>query len=234
MSKELDYINKMAPIITEAVKRNGKGFVSAMIAHTALESAWGLSLLSSKYNNYAGMKCGSSWTGKSVNMKTQEEYTLNVHTTIRDNFRVYDSVEEGIQGIFDFLKYPRYNKVWTAETPEDFIRYLKACGYCTSSTWVNSIINIINKYDLKKYDINNSYEKVEKKVEEKVEGVKITTTANLYLRSENSTSSNIITMIPKGSEVFIDTKQFVPVMYGDKKGFVSANYLNLKGAKYVR
>ena len=37
------------------------------------------------------MKCGTAWTGASVNMATQEEYTPGVMTNIRDNFRAYSS-----------------------------------------------------------------------------------------------------------------------------------------------
>ena len=68
------------------------------VTQAILESGWGKSKLAAIYHNYFGMKCGTKWTGKSVNMTTQEEYTAGTLTTIKDNFRVYDSMEEGIKG----------------------------------------------------------------------------------------------------------------------------------------
>lgn len=231
MSKQTDYINMIAPHVINTVKKNGKGFPSAIIAHSITESGWGTSSLASKYNNYFGMKCGSSWTGKSVNMQTQEEYTVGTLTTIRDNFRAYDSIDEGIQGYFDFLKYSRYDRVWTAKTPEDFITMLKECGYCTSSTWVNTIHSLIRNYDLKRFD---TMETPQTTTPEFFDGADIVTTANLNLRSGNNIEAPILLTIPKGSEVLFDIPEFVPVIYNGVKGYVSSNYLNLKGAKYVR
>ena len=47
---------------------------SPVIAQAVLESGWGESRLASQYHNYFGLKCGTRWTGRSVNMRTQEEY----------------------------------------------------------------------------------------------------------------------------------------------------------------
>jgi flagellum-specific peptidoglycan hydrolase FlgJ len=50
------------------------------------------------------MKAGvGRWKGPTVNMQTQEEYSVGTLTTISDNFRVYSSMEEGVQGYFEFL-----------------------------------------------------------------------------------------------------------------------------------
>lgn len=152
MSKQTDYIEYIAPHIISAVKKNGKGFPSAIIAHSITESGWGQSDLAWKYFNYFGMKCGGAWKGKSVNMTTNEEYTPGTLTTIKDNFRAYDSLDDGIQGYFDFLAWSHYNKVWTAKTPEEFLQFLKDCGYCTSTTWVNTTQTLIRQYNLKRFD----------------------------------------------------------------------------------
>ena len=70
---------------------------SPVIAQAVLESGWGESRLASQYHNYFGLKCGTRWTGRSVNMRTQEEYREGTLTSIRDNFRVFDSMEEGVK-----------------------------------------------------------------------------------------------------------------------------------------
>ena len=60
---------------------------SPVIAQAILESGWGKSKLASTYHNYFGMKCGTKWTGKSVNLTTQEEYEVGTLTTIKDNLK---------------------------------------------------------------------------------------------------------------------------------------------------
>ena len=47
---------------------------SPIIAQAILESGWGESRLAKDYHNYFGLKCGTKWQGKSVNLATWEEY----------------------------------------------------------------------------------------------------------------------------------------------------------------
>lgn len=102
--------------------------------------------LAKKANNFWGMKCGSSWKGKSVNMKTQEYYNGSSNpTTIRDNFRAYDSVEEGVKGYFQFIQKTRYANLKTASTPEDYIRKIAADGWATGPNYANACIKMYNQ-----------------------------------------------------------------------------------------
>jgi murein L,D-transpeptidase YcbB/YkuD len=98
------------------------------------------------------MKCGNSWKGKSVNMQTKEEYSKGTLSTIRDNFRVYDSVEEGIKGYFDFISTKRYANLKNATTPQQYLEMIRADGYATSYTYVTTNMNCIKKWDLTQYD----------------------------------------------------------------------------------
>lgn len=139
------YVKKYAP------KYNIKCY-SAVIAQAALESNWGKSKLSSEYHNYFGMKCGSKWTGKSVNMKTQEEYKAGTKTTIRDNFRVYASMEEGVKGYFEFIQLARYAGLKGITEPKKYLETIKAAGYATSSAYVKECMSIVNQYKLTQYD----------------------------------------------------------------------------------
>lgn len=145
------FISKVSTIIQQKCKEHGWGIPSAIIAQAIIESNWGLSGLA-KYNNLFGMKCGSSWKGKSVNMKTKEEYTVGTLTTIKDNFRAYDTLEDGIEGYFQFLSTSRYAPVRSALSAELYITQLKACGYATSSSYVNTLLTTRNTYGLSKYD----------------------------------------------------------------------------------
>ena len=116
---------------------------SPVIAQAVLESGWGGSKLSARYHNYFGLKCGSRWTGKSVNMKTQEEYTPGTLTTISDNFRVYDSMEEGIKGYFEFIQLPHYWNLKGITDPEKYLETIRADGYATSSSYVENCMKLI-------------------------------------------------------------------------------------------
>lgn len=147
-----DFINQIAPLMkTEATKRGYK-IVSTAIAQAIIESAAGTSKLGYAYHNYFGLKCGSSWKGASVNMKTKEEYKVGTLTTIRDNFRAYPNMEEGVIGYYDFISTKRYANLKTATTPREYAEMLKADGYATSSTYITTLVNTVTKYGLEKYD----------------------------------------------------------------------------------
>ncbi len=156
-----DFFETVAPIIIKEATERGYKYPSAIIAQAACESNWGKSQLSAKYHNYFGMKCGSKWKGKSVNMKTKEEYTTGTLTTIRDNFRAYDSLEEGIKGYFDFINCTRYKNLKNAINSRDYCAKLKSDGWATSSTYVSTLTSIIEGNNLTKYDsVNNTFESV--------------------------------------------------------------------------
>lgn len=150
-NQRTDFILMIAPLMEEEAKRRGYKIVSTAIAQACIESAWGLSKLA-KYHNYFGIKCGSSWKGKSVNMPTREEYSPGTLTTIRDNFRVYDSMEEGVKGYYDFISSYRYANLKVAKTPEEYAKFLKADGYATSSTYVDTLMYCVSKHGLRRYD----------------------------------------------------------------------------------
>ena len=100
------------------------------------------------------MKCGSAWKGKSVNLKTKEEYKVGVLTTIKDNFRVYDSMVEGVSGYFDFISSKRYANLKTATNPREYLEMIKADGYATSSTYVTTNLSYISRHNLTRFDFD--------------------------------------------------------------------------------
>ena len=97
------------------------------------------------------MKCGSSWKGKSVNLKTKEEYNSQL-VSIRDNFRVYDSIEEGVVGYFNFISTKRYENLKQANSPRQYLEFIKQDGYATSSSYVVTNMSIVDKYGLIRFD----------------------------------------------------------------------------------
>lgn len=146
------FINHIAPLMQAEAKKRGYQIVSTAIAQAVIEGAAGTSKLARDYHNHFGLKCGKSWKGASVNMKTKEEYSVGTLTTIKDNFRAYPNDEEGVKGYYDFINTSRYANLKTATTPRQYAEFLKADGYATSSTYVNTLVNTVAKYGLDKYD----------------------------------------------------------------------------------
>lgn len=147
-----EFITKISGYVKKYAPAYGILVYSPIIAQAILESGWGESKLASQYHNYFGLKCGSKWTGRSVNLTTSEEYTPGVHTTIKDNFRVYDSMEDGVKGYFEFIQLERYHNLRGITDPKKYLETIKADGYATSSTYVEKTYKLITQYDLTKYD----------------------------------------------------------------------------------
>lgn len=147
-----EFIEQIAKYVKKYAYVYGIEVHSPIIAQAILESGWGKSGLASKYHNYFGLKCGSSWKGKSVNMATKEEYKVGTLTNIRDNFRVYDSMEAGVKGYFDFINTSRYANLKGVKSPEEFVRRIKADGYATSSRYVDNIMRVIRDNKLTRFD----------------------------------------------------------------------------------
>ena len=145
------FIAKIAPLIRAEAEDRGYHTCAAVIAQAVIESAAGTSGLA-KYHNYFGMKTSASWKGASVNMRTKEEYKAGTLTTIRDNFRAYSSMAEGIKGYYDFISGKRYANLKTATDYKQYATLIKADGYATSSTYVKTLCDTVTKYGLSVWD----------------------------------------------------------------------------------
>lgn len=166
MTKQ-EFINQIAGYVQKYAPQYEIKCCSAVIAQAILESGWGESRLAAQYHNYFGLKCGTRWTGPSVNMATQEEYQPGTLTTIKDNFRVYGSMEEGVKGYFEFIQLSRYQNLKGIKDPQTYLETIKADGYATSSNYVASTMAVVNQYNLTQYDKEDfKMSKVEKAVKQ--------------------------------------------------------------------
>lgn len=147
-----DFITNIAYYVQKYAPQYDIRVHSPIIAQAILESAWGKSSLAYKYHNYFGLKCGTGWKGKSVNMQTKEEYSPGTMTTISDNFRVYDSMEQGVKGYFEFIQYSRYRNLKGVTDPARYLELIKADGYATASNYVQANLNVVRQYNLTRYD----------------------------------------------------------------------------------
>lgn len=121
-----------------------------------MESGWGESRLAKDYHNYFGLKCGTKWKGKSVNLATWEEYEAGTAMVISDYFRVFDNMEEGVKGYFELLQLPRYQNLKGITESRRYLETIWADGYATSSVYVQKNMELIEQYQLMKYDENAS------------------------------------------------------------------------------
>ena len=150
-AQQKEFINNIGYIIQEEAKARGYQVCSPIIAQACLESNYGVSQLASRWHNYFGLKCGSAWKGQSVNLATKEEYNSQL-VNIRDNFRVYSNMEEGVKGYFDFISTKCYENLKSATTPKEYLEMIKRDGYATSSSYVSSCMAVISRHDLERYD----------------------------------------------------------------------------------
>lgn len=155
---KIEFISEMATAYKKAAaKRKFIMPASVTIAMACCESAFGQSSIMRKNNAYFGFKVGNGhrygtdWNGRSFNTKTKEYYSGYV--TIRDNFRSYDTMEECIGDFLDLISgLSRYKKAVGEKDPKKCITAIKNGGYCTSPTYITTIMNIIKTYNLKRYD----------------------------------------------------------------------------------
>ena len=154
-----EFLETVAKLVVEENNRRGKPlFASVVIAQAICESGWGQSTIMMKANAIFGIKATSSWKGKVYNANTQECYDGVSYTNITACFRAYDSLAESISDYFDLItKSERYRKACVSNSPLECITAIKNGGYATSSTYINTIMSIINSNNLTKYDnVENS------------------------------------------------------------------------------
>ena len=167
----LEFIDMLAPIAQKAFNNIGKILPSICIAMAIVESNCGQSNIMKKNNALLGQKVGTGktakkyWSGKFFVSRTKEEYTVGTHTIIKSAFRAYDSVEQCVFNYYELLNTSLYKKVASNVDYKTQMQQIKDCGYMTSSTEVNSVISIIEKYNLTIYDTNNDSENsIEKEI----------------------------------------------------------------------
>lgn len=154
------FIEQIAPLCQSAYKIVGKVKPSVAIGMACVESAYGTAG-SCKHHSYFGQKVGTGktatkyWGGKFFKSNTKEEYTIGKHTTINAAFRAYNSMQECVLNFYELLNTSLYSRVKVDSEYTEQMQQIKACGYMTSSTEVNSVISIIKKYNLTKYDVVN-------------------------------------------------------------------------------
>lgn len=157
-SDQKNFIKELAPYAVEAYKELGKIYPSICIAMGIVESAAGTAKKMREHNAFFGVKCGSGktatkyWSGTFFTSKTSEEYKVGEHTVIKAAFRSYKDMRQCVFNFYELLNSRTYAKVLAGVPYQEQMKQIKAAGYMTSSTEVNTVLSLISRYDLTKYD----------------------------------------------------------------------------------
>lgn len=137
------YIEKYSKIAVEQMKLH-RIPASITLAQGLLESGAGKSRLAVHGNNHFGIKC-HGWNGRKQYHNDDEE---------GECFRVYDNARESFEDHSLFLQKKRYERLFSYKITdyESWAHGLKACGYATSPTYAQSLISIIERYELYRFD----------------------------------------------------------------------------------
>lgn len=176
---EADVIAKVGPLFTADQKKSGI-LASVSLAQFILESGYGKSELAQNANNCFGMKkslsgntwSGSAWDGKSLYTKKTQEEENGQLITITADFRKYAKVEDSIADHSAYLlgakngSALRYNGLKDCTNYKKAVQIIKDGGYATSSSYVNNLCSIIERWNLTQYDAKaeaaDSYYRVRK------------------------------------------------------------------------
>ena len=140
------------------------------VAQAILESGWGKSDLAVKANNIFGMKCslsgntwpGSTWDGKSAYNKSTGEYYSGSYTTVKADFRKYGSWAESVADHSAYLAGAksgsalRYAGLVGCTDYKQAAQIIKNGDYATSPDYVTKICNIVELYNLIRFNTNYS------------------------------------------------------------------------------
>lgn len=142
-----DYIAQFEYLAMSESQRTGVP-ASIKLAQGILESRYGDSDLAVKANNHFGIKCKVDWKGERV---------IANDDTPNDCFRKYDSAGESYIDHSDFLKNHRlhfYDHLFEIDKRDyrAWSRGLQLVGYATTNYYAQSLILLIEKYELYLFD----------------------------------------------------------------------------------
>jgi len=140
-----EYVEKWHAVAQAEMKAYGIP-ASITLAQGILESANGKSKLAREGNNHFGIKCHLEWEGDKIYADDDEK---------GECFRSYSKAEESFRDHSLFLSTrSRYAPLFK-EGPTDYkawARGLKKAGYATNRKYANLLIDLIERYDLSRFD----------------------------------------------------------------------------------
>lgn len=152
------YIANHSEIAMSEMIRTGVP-ASIKLAQGMLESDWGRSELATVANNHFGIKCGGNWNGGTF-YKSDDDRDKKGNL-IESCFRAFDSTYDSFIAHSDFLADPkkshRYGFLFDLETTDykKWAKGLRKAGYATDPKYPKKLIQIIEKYELHRFDVQS-------------------------------------------------------------------------------
>ena len=142
---------------------------SVVIAQAILESGWGGSELATKANALFGIK-RNGWNGKIyVKAATEQRPDGSYYTVDDTEWRAYDNWSDSIVDHNNYIATReiskgvlRYKAILGNTDVREVCNLLKECGYATSLTYPEKLLNLINQYNLTQYDTTEEVVKMKK------------------------------------------------------------------------
>lgn len=147
-----DYIDRYKSLAIDEMERSGVP-ASIKLGQGILESAGGTSTLALRANNHFGIKCGSSWKGKTFYRKDDDRDENG--KLIKSCFRKFNSARDCYIAHSEFLRNNKRYDFLFYLNPRDYKSWcygLKKAGYATSATYAEKLIKVIDTYELYKLD----------------------------------------------------------------------------------
>ncbi|MBR6967402.1 MAG: glucosaminidase domain-containing protein [Ruminococcus sp.] len=131
-------------------------FVAAQAIQESASSkhSSGLSSLAREHHNYFGMTAGSSYSGDYVELQTNEHKEDGTVYTRTARFRSYSSFEDGMKGYYAFIygNGGRYRNLIGVTDYKVACTLVKEDGWATDVIYTTNLINMIEKFDLTRFD----------------------------------------------------------------------------------
>lgn len=140
------FFNNLSSLVVNEYIRRIRNNEKVILPSVALA----MGALESGYNINAKTLFGIKGTGEVLDTT---EYINGEYINLKDSFRVYDSLAESIQGLYELMQWINYDRATSCTDFEEQCRMIKACGYATDPNYADKIISIINSNQLTMFDM---------------------------------------------------------------------------------
>lgn len=188
------YIKKYRKTAIKEMRKYGIP-ASITLAQGILESGSGESRLAKKGKNHFGIKCTSDWNGRTIREDDDKK---------DECFRRYRKAKHSYRDHSEFIATKKRYAFLFEYDKRDYKSWaqgLKQAGYATNPNYPTLLINLIEKYNLDKYDKRGARRAIRK--EERVEKSDIST------KKEISINDNFKThIVEKGDTMYSIAKKY--------------------------
>lgn len=186
------YIKKYRKTAIKEMRKYGIP-ASITLAQGILESGSGESRLAKKGKNHFGIKCTSDWHGRTIREDDdKKDECFRRYRRAKHSYRDHSefiATKKRYAFLFEYDK--RDYKAWA--------QGLKQAGYATNPNYPTLLINLIEKYNLDKYDKRGARRAIRK--EERVENQEIEQNINTNNRYKTHT-------VQKGDTLYSIAKKY--------------------------